>query len=160
MPKVLKARVCRGNCGASRVRKAASRLHNFDHGTRWVVRPDGESYGSDSSSHDSLAMSAGYKSEDQAYANGALGVHYDPVTNTIRIEARKATRQAIALAKQIIDKVPAGLAHVAFGEGHDFRSYMGKPTQVTADISGNPRTACGRAFNMWRSLQWEPSLCS
>ena len=141
-----------------RVRKTASRLHNFDRGTRWVVRPDGKSYGSYTCSHDSLARSAGYDSEEQAYAHGALRVHYDPMTNAIRIEARKATPQAIALVKQIIDKVPAGLAHVSIGEGHDFRSYMGEPTQVAADISCNRRPACGRALTTWRSLLWECSL--
>ena len=130
----------RRNCRPVRVRKTASRLHNFDRGTRWVVRPDGETYGSYTSSHDSLARSAGYDSEAQAYANGALRVHYDPVTDAIRIEARKATPQAIALAKQIIDKVPAGLAHVSIGEGHDFRSYMGEPSDVVDDISRNGHT--------------------
>ncbi len=147
----------RRNCRPVRVRKTASRLHNFDRGTRWVVRPDGESYGSYTSSHDSLARSAGYESENEAYANGALRVHYDPVTNAVRIEARKATPQAITLAKQIIDRVPAGLAHVSMGEGHDFRSYIGKPSQVVADISRNRRPACGRALNTWRSLLWESS---
>jgi len=156
MSKISEAIVCRRrNCRPVRVRKTASRLHNFDRGTRWVVRPDGESYGSYTSSHDSLARSAGYASEDQAYAHGALRVHYDPMTNAIRIEARKATPQTIALATQIIDKVPAGLAHVSIGEGQDFRSYLGKPTQVAADISRNRRPACGRALTIWRSLQWE-----
>ena len=141
-----------------RVRKTASRLHNFDRGTRWVVRPDGKSYGSYTCSHDSLARSAGYDSEEQAYAH-ALRVHYDPMTNAIRIEARKATPQAIALVKQIIDKVPAGLAHVSIGEGHDFRSYMGEPTQVAADISLQSASGLrARLDHVAGSLLWECSL--
>lgn len=158
MRTVLEARVYRHNPRPNRVRKAASRLRNFDSGTRWVVRPDGQSYGSYTSSHDLLAMSAGYKSDDQAYANGALRVHYDPMTNAIRIEVRKPTPQTIALAKQIIDKVPAGLAHVAIGEGRRFRSYMGKPTQVAADISSIQRRHCARGYSSRRSLLWESSL--
>jgi hypothetical protein len=142
MSQVSAAAVSPGHRRPTRVRKAAGRLHNFSRGTRWVVRPDGESYGSYTSSHDSLARCAGYKNEDQAYANGALRVHYDPATNAIRIEAKKATPHAIVLAKQIIDKVPAGLAHVAMGEGEDFRSYMGEPRMVEALISRNQLVAC------------------
>jgi hypothetical protein len=135
MQNVSEARVYRRHCRVSRARKTASRLHNFDRGIRWVVRPDGESYGSYTRSHDSLAISAGYRSEEHAYANGALRVHYDPATDAMRIEARKATPQAIGLARQIIDRIPAGLAHVSMGEGLRFRSYIGKPIQVAADIA-------------------------
>lgn len=137
MPKIATAKVSASYRHPTRVHKAAGRLHNFDMGTRWIVRPDGESYGSSTSSHDSLARCAGYKNAEQAYAHGALRVHYDPATNAIRIEATKATPQAIALAKQIIDKIPAGLAHVAIGEGEDFRSYIGEPRKVAALISRN-----------------------
>ncbi len=140
------------------VRKAAARLHNFESGTRWVVRPDGESYGSCNSSHDSLARSAGYANEDQAYAKGALRVHYDPATNAVRIEARRATPSAIALVKQIINKVPAALAHVAIGEGSNFRSYLGKPTHVAAEIS-RPRLAPPCAGSrVWRLLLPDAAL--
>ena len=137
MSQVLLAGDNRRYCRALRARQAAAKLQNFERGTRWVVCPDGESYGSYTSTHDSLARAAGYDSEHQAYLNGALRVHYDPATNAIRIEARKAAPQAISLASQIIHKVPAALAHVAIGEGQTFRSYMGKPTQVVADISRN-----------------------
>jgi hypothetical protein len=147
MTNVSKAIVRRRKCHPVPLRKKASLLRNFDRGVRWVVRPDGESYGSYSSSHDSLARSAGYEDEDQAYAKGALRVHYDPMTNTIRIEARKVTPQGIGLAKQIINKVPAGVAHVSIGEGDDFRSYMGEPTRVAADISRNRPSTISR----WRS---------
>jgi len=112
-------------------------LHNFTNSTRWVVRPDGESYGSDTRSHESLARSAGYKNADQAYANGALMVHYDAATNAIRIEVNKATSKRIALAKQILHKVPAVIAHVAIGNGDDFRSYIGEPMRIASLISRN-----------------------
>jgi hypothetical protein len=59
------------------------------------------------------------------------------MTNAIRIEAMKATPQAIALARQIINQVPVGLAHVAIGEGDEFRAYMGEPRRVAALISRN-----------------------
>ena len=137
MSTVSAAKVSPGYGQSNRVCKSAGRLHNFGQGTRWVVRPNGESYGSYTSTHDSLARCAGYKNEEQAYANGALRVHYDPATNAIRIEATKATPRAIALAKQIIDKVPAGVAHVAMGEGEDFRSYIGEPREVAAHLSRN-----------------------
>jgi hypothetical protein len=135
MSKVATAKVSRAHRHPTRVRKTGGRLHNFGMGTRWIVRPDGDSYGSSTSSHDSLARCAGYKNAEQAYADGALRVHYDPATNAIRVEATKATPQAIALAKQIIAKVPAGLAHVAIGEGEDFRSYIGEPRKIAALIS-------------------------
>lgn len=155
MSKVSAATVSHGYGHPTRVRKAAGRLHNFGKGTRWIVRPDGESYGSYTSTHDSLARCAGYKNAEQAYAEGALRVHYEAATNAIRIEATKATPQAIALAKQIIDKVPAGLAHVAIGEGEDFRSYIGEPRKVAALISGDqlvrsqlqiPNLACAGTY--------------
>ena len=142
MSQVSVSRGHRRHSRAIRERRAAPRLQNFERGTRWVVCCDGESYGSYTSSHDCLARAAGYNSEDQAYRNGALRVHYDTLTNAIRIEAQKATPQAIALANQVIDKVPAALAHVAIGEGKNFRSYMGKPTQVVADISRNNVVIC------------------
>ena len=157
MSRVSAAILHRRNRRPIRVHRTASRLHNFDRGTRWVVCPDGESFGSYTSSHDSLARSAGYESAEQAYADGALRVHYDPVTNALRIEANNATAQTVTLAKQIIDKVPAALAHVAIGQGQDFRAYMGKPTQVVADISRNPRMACERSV-MWGFPLWESSL--
>ena len=118
------------------------KLHNFSDGTRWVVRPDGESYGSDTRSHDSLARSAGYKNVDQAYANGALMAHYDPATNAIRIEMEKATSKRLVLAKQILHRIPAVLAHVAIGNGEDFRSYIGDPRKVEAHISRNHHITC------------------
>jgi len=118
-------------CGGRR----RGRLHNFESATRWVVRPDGESYGSDTRSHDALARSAGYKNADQAYANGALMAHYEPTTDALRIEVKKATSKEIALARQIINRVPAVLAHVSIGSGENFRSYMGRPREVAAHIS-------------------------
>ncbi len=145
MPKIPVGVVYRRKRRPISVRRTTSQLHNFDRGTRLVVRPDGECCGSYTNSHASLARSVGYKSEDQAYANGALRVHYDPATNAIRIEARKAAPRAIALARQIINKVPADLVHVSFGEGRDFRSYIGKPAQVAAEIS-RPKALEARHF--------------
>ena len=119
----------------ARVGKATGRLHNFGMGTRWVVRPDGQSYGSYTGTHESLAKCAGYKNAEQAYEKGALRVHYDPATKGVRIEGTKVTPRAIALAKQIIAKIPSALAHVALGEGDTFRSYMGEPRTVVAQLS-------------------------
>ncbi len=121
----------------ARRRKTRSRLHNFGRGIRWIVRSDGEAFGSHTSSHDSLARCAGYKNAEQAYANGALRAHYDPATNAIRIESAKASAEAVSLARQIIERVPAALAHVAFGEGEEFRSYIGRPREVAAEISSD-----------------------
>jgi hypothetical protein len=155
MSRVSPITVSRRNGHRARARKRAARLHSFGSGIRWVVRPDGESYGSYTSTHESLARCAGYKDAEQAYASGALRVHYDPATNGIRIEVTKVSPQAIALAKQIIDKVPAGIAHVAIGGGEDFRSYMGAPSKVVALISCKqvalsrfqmPRLACAGAY--------------
>jgi len=142
MSKLSAITVSPGHDHPTRVRKPAGRLHNFGSGTRWIVRPNGESYGSYTSSHDALAKCAGYKSAEQAYAKGALKVHYDPATNALRIEATKATPQAIAVAKQIIGSVPAGLAHVALGEGESFRSYIGEPTKVAAELSRDRVRPC------------------
>ena len=142
MSKVSAATISPGYGHPNGACKAAARLHNFGRGTRWVVRPDGESYGNYTSSHDSLSRCAGYRNEEEAYANGALRVHYDPGTNGIRVEATKVTPQTIALAKQIIDKVPAGLAHVAIGQGEDFRSYMGEPKEVAALLSRGQLVPC------------------
>ncbi len=45
------------------------------------------------------------------------------------------TSQTVALAKQIIDKVPAGLAMCPLGNTVIYGRYIGTSTQIAADIA-------------------------
>ena len=102
--------------------------------TKWIVCDDGTSFGGgESSTHDLLAVKAGYRCADLAYKHGWFRMRYTYTTDCMFIESWKwDNTKRIA---QVIQTLTCSFVHLNLWNKREFIQFMGAPRTVNEKLT-------------------------